>query len=174
VLVDGLAGAQSPEVLGARVPHEDALRLVQHDDGEAQRGENRLEELVDAVELPGPVAQLVVDRPELLVGRLELLVHRLELVDRRLELRVRGLQIPAVRFELRPHRRDAADVLQHDQRARRDAAAHECRRIRACVSAVKYMSVLRHTSRSSREIGASSTRLLVPKIRVRRRSLRNA
>ncbi len=47
-------------------------------------------------------------------------------------------------------------------------------RIRACVSALKYMSVLRHVSRSMREIGASCTRSLRPKITARRRSLRNA
>ena len=46
-------------------------------------------------------------------------------------------------------------------------------RIRACVSALKYMSVLRQTSRSMREIGASWTRSLRPKITARRRSLRN-
>ncbi len=45
-------------------------------------------------------------------------------------------------------------------------------RIRAWVSALKYMSVLRHTSRSMREIGASCTRSLRPKITERRRSLR--
>jgi hypothetical protein len=46
------------------------------------------------------------------------------------------------------------------------------RRMRACVSALKYMSVLRHTSRSMREIGASCTRSLRPKITARRRSRR--
>ena len=47
------------------------------------------------------------------------------------------------------------------------------RRIRDCVSALKYMSVLRQTSRSIREIGASCTRSLRPKITARRRSRRN-
>ena len=45
-------------------------------------------------------------------------------------------------------------------------------RIRACVSALKYISVLRQISRSIREIGASWTRSLRPKITERRRSLR--
>ncbi len=48
------------------------------------------------------------------------------------------------------------------------------RRMRDCVSALKYISVFRQISTSSREIGASWTRLLRPKITVRRRSLRNS
>ena len=46
------------------------------------------------------------------------------------------------------------------------------RRIRVWVSALKYMSVFRQISRSMREIGASCTRSLRPKITVRRRSVR--
>lgn len=40
-----------------------------------------------------------------------------------------------------------------------------------CVSAFMYIKVLRYTSRSTREIGASLTRSLWPKITPRRRSL---
>ena len=47
-------------------------------------------------------------------------------------------------------------------------------RIRAWVSALKYISVLRQIRMSRREIGASWIRLLRPKMTVRRRSLRNA
>ena len=42
-----------------------------------------------------------------------------------------------------------------------------------CVSGFMYISVLRHTSRSTREMGASLTKSLRPKITARRRSLRN-
>jgi hypothetical protein len=45
-------------------------------------------------------------------------------------------------------------------------------RIRACASALKYISVLRHKSRSMREIGASYIKLWRPKITQRRASLR--
>jgi CRP/FNR family transcriptional regulator, cyclic AMP receptor protein len=46
------------------------------------------------------------------------------------------------------------------------------RRTCDCVSAVKYISVLRHTRKSIREIGASWTKSLRPKMTHRRRSLR--
>ena len=45
-------------------------------------------------------------------------------------------------------------------------------RIFACVGPSKYISVLRQASRSTREIGASFTRSLRPKITQRRRSFR--
>ena len=45
-------------------------------------------------------------------------------------------------------------------------------RMRACVSVSKYMSVLRQTIRSTREIGASWIRSLRPKMTVRRSSFR--
>jgi hypothetical protein len=45
--------------------------------------------------------------------------------------------------------------------------------MRVCASGVKYMSALRDTSRSMREIGASCTMSLQPKITDRRKSLLN-
>ena len=158
VVLDRLVLAQPPEVLGAVVPDLHPLLAIDHGDPDAERGEDRLEEVVDPVEVAGPVAQLVVDRLELLVGRLELLVHRLELlvgrlellvgglellvgrlqllvgglelVDRRLQLLVGELEVAPVGLELPPHGGVAADVLEHDADAVRRAAVRQQRRHR--------------------------------------------
>ncbi len=109
MVVDRLVGAQPPEILGAAVPDLHPLLRVDHRDAEPQRRQDRLEELIDLVELARALAQLVVDRLELLVGRLELLVHRLELLVGRLELLVGRLQLLVGRLELLVGRLELVD-----------------------------------------------------------------
>ena len=107
--VERRAGA-GPRPPRARRPHS-SLGLAVPDAARAagrsstttaspMRGEDRLEERVDVVELEGPLAELVVHRLELLVRRLELLVHRLELLVGRLELLVGRLELLVGRLQL--------------------------------------------------------------------------